>query len=116
LSSSKPHPQDAPSQEKQKSSPENDNKFLPNILVVSIISFFIVVSLLVVILVIVKSSTRCGDEANERATTESQRSEIVTEVVMMEPIADTADIASCGKGAGTDVSVNDSQTGSEMTC
>ena len=35
---------------------------------------------------------------------------------MMEPIADTADIASCGKGAGTDVSVNDSQTGSEMTC
>ena len=85
---------------------------------VSTVSFFIVASLLILLLVIVKSSTGFCAEAAEQATRDSQRSDIVTEVVMMETVTDSTDeIASNGRRAEMDTNaVDDSQTTSEMSC
>ena len=70
-------------------------------LVVSTISFFILASLLIVLAVIVKSSARCDEEANDRTPSESQRSDIVT-VMMMEPVSESTDASSHSDGQGTD--------------
>lgn len=79
------HPHDTSGQTKHDLSKSNEN--LPNILVVSIISFFILISLLIPILVIVKRSTRCSREENDQTSNEIQRSGIVT-VTMMGPTTD----------------------------
>ena len=74
---------DAPGAKKEKAFPSKIESSLPNIFVVSTVSVFFVACLVVLLLVVVRSSFERSDETNE-GTSNSQRSEIVTEVVMME--------------------------------
>ena len=70
---------------KEKSLPSEADKYLPNILVVSTISVFMVASLLVLLLIVIRSSLGRGGEAREgMGTSDSQRSDVVTEVMMVE--------------------------------
>ena len=82
-SSIRPRAKDAPGAKKEKPLPSKIELSLPNILVVSTVSVFFVACLVVLLLVVVRSSFERSDETNE-GTSNSQRSEIVTEVMMME--------------------------------
>ncbi|KAJ7362117.1 hypothetical protein OS493_013208 [Desmophyllum pertusum] len=87
LSSSNTPPQakDVPGVKKEKSLPSEADKYLPNILVVSTISVFMVASLLVLLLIVIRSSLGRGGEARDgMGTSDSQRSDVVTEVMMVE--------------------------------
>ncbi|KAL9956417.1 hypothetical protein ACROYT_G037891 [Oculina patagonica] len=79
------HPQavDSPGAKKEKPVPSKDETSLPNILVVSIIGVFIVASLVVLLLIVIRAFLGRIVEAHED-TSDSQRSAVVTEVMMVE--------------------------------
>jgi len=79
----RPRAKDAAGAKKESPLPAKIESSLPNILVASTISVFFVASLIVLLLVVIKSSFGPSDETNEDSS-RSQRSDVVTEVTMME--------------------------------
>jgi len=74
---------DAAGAKKEAPLPAKIESSLPKVLVASTASVFFVASLIVLLLVVIRSSSGPSEETNEDAS-RSQRSEVVTEVTMME--------------------------------
>lgn len=74
---------DAAGAKKEAPLPAKIESSLPKVLVASTTSVFFVASLIVLLLVVIRSSSGPSEETNEDAS-RSQRSEVVTEVTMME--------------------------------
>ena len=97
-----PQGKDAPGTKKEKPLPSKAETSLPNILVVSIVSVFLFASLLVLLFILIRAFLGRHVQANE-GSSDTQRSDVVMEIVMGEVKDDTnnCDITASDGGVRT---------------